>query len=227
MPDIKNAAAAAPVKKVPFAVSEAYKNIRTNLVSILARQGNKVIAVSSPNASEGKSTTAINTAISLSQLNKKVILIDADAHRPSLHSKLRLDNKNGLMDVINGITDIDGTVKKYNTYLDILTVGNIPQNPTEVFDSVGFDGFLTAAKEKYDYVIIDTPPVNLLSDASVISQKCDGLVLVVRAGITTHSMLKRSLSALKMLNINIIGIILNGTSNTSKRYYKDYYKAYK
>ena len=227
MPDIKNAAAAAPVKKVPFAVSEAYKNIRTNLVSILARQGNKVIAVSSPNASEGKSTTAINTAISLSQLNKKVILIDADAHRPSLHSKLRLDNKNGLMDVINGITDIDGTVKKYNTYLDILTVGNIPQNPTEVFDSVGFDGFLTAAKEKYDYVIIDTPPVNLLSDASVISQKCDGLVLVVRAGITTHSMLKRSLSALKMLNINIIGIILNCTGNTSKRYYKDYYKAYK
>ena len=131
------------------------------------------------------------------------------------------------MDVINGITDIDGTVKKYNTYLDILTVGNIPQNPTEVFDSVGFDGFLTAAKEKYDYVIIDTPPVNLLSDASVISQKCDGLVLVVRAGITTHSMLKRSLSALKMLDINIIGIILNGTGNTSKRYYKDYYKAYK
>lgn len=222
MPDIKNAAAAAPVKKVPFAVSEAYKNIRTNLVSILARQGNKVIAVSSPNASEGKSTTAINTAISLSQLNKKVILIDADAHRPSLHSKLRIDNKNGLMDVINGITDIDGTVKKYNTYLDILNVGNIPQNPTEVFDSVGFDGFLTAAKEKYDYVIIDTPPVNLLSDASVISQKCDGLVLVVRAGITTHSMLKRSLSALKMLNINIIGIILNGTGNTAKRYYKDY-----
>lgn len=227
MPDIKNAAAAAPVKKVPFAVSEAYKNIRTNLVSILARQGNKVIAVSSPNASEGKSTTAINTAISLSQLNKKVILIDADAHRPSLHSKLRIDNKNGLMDVINGITDIDGTVKKYNTYLDILNVGNIPQNPTEVFDSVGFDGFLTAAKEKYDYVIIDTPPVNLLSDASVISQKCDGLVLVVRAGITTHSMLKRSLSALKMLNINIIGIILNGTGNTAKRYYKVYYKAYK
>ena len=227
MPDIKNAAAAAPVKKVPFAVSEAYKNIRTNLVSILARQGNKVIAVSSPNASDGKSTTAINTAISLSQLNKKVILIDADAHRPSLHSKLRLDNKNGLMDVINGITDIDGTVKKYNTYLDILTVGNIPQNPTEVFDSVGFDGFLTAAKEKYDYVIIDTPPVNLLSDASIISQKCDGLVLVVRVGITTHSMLKRSLSALKMLDINIIGIILNGTGNPSKRYYKDYYKAYK
>ena len=206
MPDIKNAAAAAPVKKVPFAVSEAYKNIRTNLVSILARQGNKVIAVSSPNASEGKSTTAINTAISLSQLNKKVILIDADAHRPSLHNKLRLDNKNGLMDVINGITDIDATVKKYNTY---------------------FDFFLTAAKEKYDYVIIDTPPVNLLSDASIISQKCDGLVLVVRAGITTHSMLKRSLSALKMLDINIIGIILNGTGNTSKRYYKDYYKAYK
>ena len=199
MPDIKNAAAAAPVKKVPFAVSEAYKNIRTNLVSILARQGNKVIAVSSPDASEGKSTTAINTAISLSQLNKKVILIDADAHRPSLYSKLRLDNKNGLMDVINGITDIDCTVTKYNTYLDLLTVGNIPQNPTEVFDSVGFDGFLTAAKEKYDYVIIDTPPVNLLSDASIISQKCDGLVLVVRAGITTHSMLKRTLSALKCL----------------------------
>ena len=76
-------------KKVPFAVSEAYKSIRTNLVSVLAKQHNKIAVISSPNASEGKSTTAINIAISLSQLNKKVILIDADVHRPSIHAKLK------------------------------------------------------------------------------------------------------------------------------------------
>lgn len=229
MPNTKNMTASAPaVKKVPFAVSEAYKSIRTNLISKLSKEQKKIIAVSSPNASEGKSTTAINIAISLSQLGKKVLLVDTDAHRPSIAAKLNLTNENGIMDVISGLCETDKAAVSYNSLLDILTVGHIPQNPTETFASAGFEECIKEFSDKYDFVIIDTPPVNLLSDALVIAQKCDGMVLVVRSGMTTHSSLKRTLSAAEMLDINIVGIILNGTGGEKKRYYKDYYnKPYK
>ena len=224
MPNIKNASASGPaVRKVPFAVSEAYKSIRTNLITKLLKEQKNVIAISSPNASEGKSTTAINIAISLSQLGKKVLLIDTDAHRPSIAAKLNIKNESGIMDVIVGVCDAEQAVYEYNSLLDIFTIGNIPQNPTEIFASSAFEDSLKEFSEKYDFVIIDTPPVNLLSDALVIAQKCEGLVLVVRSGMTTHSSLKHTISAAKMLDINILGLILNGTGGEKKRYYKDYY----
>lgn len=150
-------------KKVPFAVSEAYKSIRTNLVSVLAKQHNKIAVISSPNASEGKSTTAINIAISLSQLNKKVILIDADVHRPSIHAKLKMKNNDGIMNVLSGISTFDEAVCHYNSKLDILTTGPIPQNATEIFSDPSLDELLGELNEKYDYIILDTPPINLLS----------------------------------------------------------------
>lgn len=122
-------------KKVPFAVVEAYKSIRTNLIAILEKEHKKIFTVSSSNASEGKSTTSINTAISLSQLNKKVILVDTDAHRPSIHNKLKLNNDKGLMSIISGDSALEESVIKYNPFLDVLTVGPIPQNATEAFST--------------------------------------------------------------------------------------------
>lgn len=223
MPNTKNKPAAPSVKKVPFAVSEAYKSIRTNLISKLLKEQKKVIAISSPNASEGKSTTAINIAISLSQLGKKVLLVDTDAHRPSIAAKLNIKTENGIMDVIAGLCEANQAIVSYNSLLDIITIGHIPQNPTELFASAGFEECIKAFAVNYDFVIIDTPPVNVLTDALVIAQKCDGLVLVVRSGMTTHSDLRRTLSGTGMLDINIIGIILNGTGGEKKRYYKDYY----
>lgn len=213
-------------KKVPFAVVEAYKSIRTNLIALLDRSNKKIITVSSPNASEGKSTSSINTAISLSQLNKKIILVDTDAHRPSIHNKLKLDNTHGLMSVISGTAALDEAVKKYNPFLDILTVGPVPQNATEVFSSPEFEALLNDLKEKYDYVILDAPPVNLLSDALVIGQKSDGIVFIIRAGITTHESLRKALSSAEVLDIDILGIVLNGSEYGTKRYYKKYYRSY-
>lgn len=214
------------LKKVPLAVSEAYKTIRTNLISVLKKQNSKIVVISSPNASEGKSTTSINVAISLSQINKKILLIDADVHRPSIHNKLRIKNDDGLMNVINGVSDFGEAVKHYNSKLDILTTGPIPLNATEIFSDTSFDSLLDKLKEEYDYIILDTPPVNLLSDSLVISQKCGGIVLVVRSGITTHEALRRAVSSTKQLDINIIGIILNGSDYSKNKYQKKYYSAY-
>lgn len=223
----KQRSTANPGKRVPFAVSEAYKNIRTNLISILNKENKKVLAFSSPNASEGKSTTAINVAISLAQLNKKVLLIDSDAHRPSLHSKLKLDNSDGLMNVIAGISTPEDVIHHYNPFLDIITTGPITKNPTEAFSTPDFDRLLDEFRAQYDYVIFDTPPLNLLSDGLVISQKCDGLVIVTRSGNTTHEALCKALSSAKLLNIHIFGLILNASNSGRKLYYKNYYKSYK
>ncbi len=213
-------------KKVPFAVSESYKCIRTNLISALAKQDSKFVAISSPNASEGKSTTSINLAISLSQINKKVLLVDADVHLPSVHTKLKIKNDEGIMNILSGISTFEESVKQYNSKLDILTTGSIPQNATELFSIPAFDALLEELNEKYDYIIFDTPPANLLSDSLVIAQKCGGIVFVVRAGITTNEMLRRAVASSEQLDINILGVILNGSDYNKNKYRKKYYDSY-
>lgn len=213
-------------KKVPFAVSEAYKSIRTNLISVLNKHNSKTLVISSPNASEGKSTTSINIAISLSQINKKILLVDADVHRPSIHAKLKMKNDDGIMSVLSGISVFDEAVQPYNSKLDVLTTGPIPQNATEIFSDPSFDSLLSEANEKYDYIILDTPPVNLLSDSLVIAQKCGGIAFVVRSGTTTHEALRRALSSAEHLDINILGVILNGSDYSKNRYQKKYYDSY-
>lgn len=213
-------------KKVPFAVSEAYKNIRTNLISQLNKQNSKIAVISSPNASEGKSTTSINVAISLSQINKKVLLIDADLHRPSIHNKIKSKNDDGLLNVLNGVSVFSEAVTHYNSNLDVLKTGPIPQNASEIFSVGSFDELLEEAKEKYDYIILDTPPVNLLSDTLVIAQKCGGIVFVIRSGVTTYDAFKRAVTSAKQLDINILGVILNGTDLSKNGYRKKYYSSY-
>ncbi len=223
---VTNSDASLP-KKVPFAVSEAYKSLRTNLLAILEKENKKIIIISSPNASEGKSTTAINIAISLSQLNKKILLVDTDARRPTTHKKLKLDNDNGLMNIIAGESTIKDCIKPHNARLDILTVGTATQNPTEAFSDPAFDKLLEDLRAEYDCIILDAPPVNLLSDSLIIAQKCDGAILIIRAGTTTHDDIRKALSSAEVLDINILGLVLNGSNYGSKRYYKKYYSKYK
>ena len=213
-------------KKVPFAVSEAYKNIRTNLISVLKKQNNKAMVISSPNASDGKSTTSINVAISLSQINKKVLLIDADAHRPSIHTKLKMKNSDGITNILIGASTFNEAVQQYNSKLDVLTMGPTPQSASEIFNDPSFDELLDELNEKYDYILIDTPPVNLISDSLVIAQKCAGIVLVVRSGFTTRDMLRRAVASVKQLDINVLGVILNGSDYDKIRYSKKYYGSY-
>lgn len=209
--------------KVPFAVVEAYKNIRIHLMSALKDVNGKIVAFSSPNASEGKSTTSVNIAITLSQLNKKVIIVDSDVRRATVNKKLRIPNEKGCSDVLAGECALEEAVQSYNPYLDILTSGSVKENPSELFSSAAFDRLLSELREQYDYIIIDTPPINLVSDSLAIAQKSDGLVLIARASVTTYAAFKSAVATASQLNIKILGTVINGSGATRKKY-RSYYR---
>lgn len=213
-------------KKAPFAVAEAYKLIRTNILFLLAQKNGNVIAISSSGANEGKSTTAVNVAIAFSQLGGKVLLVDGDLRRSSVHKKLKIENEDGLSNVLVNFSKISTAVQHLNDNLDILTAGPIPPNPSEMLGSANFESFVNEAKEIYDYVIIDTPPINIVSDALVIAPRTDGLVLVVRDNVTPYDAVQHTIEAVEFANINILGTIMNGVnSRGNKRYtYRKYSK---
>lgn len=214
--------------KVPFSVVEAYKNLRMHVIALLEKDNSKVVAISSANASEGKSTTAINLAITLSQLNKKVIIIDADSRRATVHQKLKLENNKGCLDIINGDVDLKDAISSYNQYLDVITAGSVFNNPTELYCSNAFERMVTELRNMYDYVVFDTPPINLVSDALAISQKCDGLILVVRTNVTTYEAFKNALISTKQLGIKVLGAVMNGLGSENNKYLKyGFYGAYR
>lgn len=206
-------------RHVPFAVVEAYKTIRTNLTFLLSGKKTKVFGITSAEAGEGKSTTAINMAIAFSQLGDKVLLIDADMRRSSVHKKMKIENISGLSDVLAGFDKFDNTVKHISDTLDILTAGQVPPNPSELLGSVAFKELIDNVGEKYGYVIIDTPPVEVVSDALVIAPQTAGLVLVVKDGVTPTDAIKRTVEAAKFAEINILGAVMNGANSKSGRRY--------
>ena len=215
-----------PQVKTPFTIVEAYKSIRIRLLSELNEIGGKSFVVSSPFASDGKSTTAINLAITFSHLNKKILLVDADNRRSSVHKKLKMENDKGCMDILTGDTTLDEAVKSYNNYLDVLTAGVAVSNPSEYFSSKEFESLLQETNRKYDFIIFDTPPVNLVSDSLVIAQKTDGMVLIAKAKITTYRAFRTTADSIKSLNIRLLGTILNGIDNANNKYYKSKYGKY-
>ncbi len=206
-------------KKAPFAVVEAYKTIRTNLMFLLSQENGKVLAFTSSNASEGKSTTSVNVAIAFSQLGVKVLIIDADLRRSSIHKKMRLENNDGLSNVVAGFSNFETAVQSANSYLDVLTSGPIPPNPSELLGSKGFEELMSKVREKYDYIIIDTPPLNIVTDALLIGPHTDGVILVVRDAFTPHDTIRRAISSAKFANIKILGAIMNGANPKNSRRY--------
>ncbi len=209
--------------KVPFSIVESYKNIRTNVISVLTKTNSNVLAITSPNASEGKSTTSVNVAITLAQLNKKVVLLDADSRRPSVHKKMKIENMIGCMDVLSGEMKLEDVIVHYNDYLDVIPSGAKIKTPAELFSNDSFDNLLEQLKETYDYVIIDTPPINPVSDTLIIAQKCEAIIMVIRSGVTSFDAFERAYESLKVLDINLSGVIINGSDNTQKSLYKNRY----
>lgn len=207
------------LNKTPFAIVESYKNLRTNLISILSKTDGKTLAISSPNAAEGKSTTALNIAITLSQLNKKVVILDTDSRKPSIHKKAKLNNEKGCMDVLSETAAIDDVIVHYNTHLDIITSGAKVKNPSELFSAPSFDKLLEDLEERYDFVILDTPPINVVSDTLIIAQKSSAFVMVIRAGVTKYEAFEYAYDSLKVLGIELDGVIVNGSGGKGGGYY--------
>lgn len=211
-------------KKVPFAVIEAYKTIRTNLIFSLPQEGCRSFVISSSVPGEGKSTTAVNIAVAFSQLGKKVLLIDADLRRPSIHKKLKLINTKGLCSVLSGSASFDDCVQRSNNHLDVLTSGPLPSNPIELIESMALTELLTFLQERYDYIVFDSTPINIVSDAISLAPKTDGLVLLVLEGVTRRDDIHHALSACRFANINVLGAVLNcvDTKNSRKYSYRKY-----
>ncbi len=217
-------------KKVPFAVIEAYKTIRTNLIFSLPQDGCRSFVISSSVPGEGKSTTAVNIAVAFSQLGKKVLLIDADLRRPSIHKKLKMINTKGLCSVLSGTATFEECVQHSNSHLDVLTSGPLPSNPIELIESYALTELLTTLEESYDYIVFDSTPINIVSDAISLAPKTDGLVLLVLEGSTRRDDVHHALSACRFANINVLGAVLNcvDTKNSRKYSYRKYkYSGYR
>lgn len=214
-------------RRIPFAVVEAYKTIRTNLTFLLADRESKVFGITSPEAGDGKSTTAINMAIAFSQLGDKVLLVDADMRRSSVHKKLKIENNDGLSGVLAGFCNYESVVNHISDTLDVITAGQVPPNPSELLGSAKFESFVEDVGRKYSYVIMDTPPVDVVTDALVMAPHTAGLVLVVRDQFTTKDVIKHTIESAKFASINILGAIMNGANpKSSKKYsYRKYGKS--
>ena len=208
-----------------FAVKEAYNSIRTNL--LFTQQGEKcpIFVVTSPTANNGKTINSANLAINFAQMGKKTLVIDADMRNPSLHKLFSLSSRNGLSEILAGLTDNITVTKTDIENLSVLTSGKIPPNPTELLSSPRMDKLLDFVKEHYVCVFIDTPPVNIVTDATVFSQKATGYVIIVKTDTTNIPELKTTVSTLQGINANILGFILNDANSEKKKYYS-YYRKY-
>lgn len=213
-------------KSVPFAVVEAYKTIRSNLLFLLSQNENKAIAISSSLKGEGKSTTSVNIAIALSQLNSKVMLIDCDLRKATIHKKLKIKNSIGITSVLANFCSLEEAVIEINPYLSVLTSGPIPPNAAELLSSKRMDDVLAKLNQEYDYIIIDTPPINVVSDALVVAAKTNGLIMVVKDNYIDRTDFDKALSSIEFAGVRVLGAVLNSATNTrSKSYrYKYVYK---
>jgi capsular exopolysaccharide synthesis family protein len=177
--------------------------------------------VTSPGQGEGKSTTAANLAVVLSQEGKKVLLIDADLRKPTVHYSFKVSNINGLTSVLTKQIMINEAIQPTNvTNLNVLTSGSVPPNPSELLNSNIMENVLEAAKEAYDYVILDTPPVLPVTDATILANKCDGVVFVIANGTTGKEKAVKAKDQLLHANAKLLGAVFNGSDqNDSYTYY--------
>lgn len=208
-----------------FAVREAYNAIRTNLLFTMQGEKCPIFVVTSPTANNGKTINSANLAINFAQMGKKTLLIDSDMRNPSLHKLFSLSSRNGLSEILAGLTDNITVSKTEIENLSVLTSGKIPPNPAELLASSRMDKLLAFVKEHYDCVFIDTPPVNIVTDSTVFSQKATGYILIVKTDTTNIPELKASVDILQNVGSNILGFILNDANSEKKKYYS-YYRKY-
>ena len=224
--------------KTTFNIAEAYKTLRTNLLFALAASNEaelpNVFAVSSSLPGEGKSISSANLSIAMAQMDAKVLLVDADLRKPVQNKLFSASNVRGLSTVLIGETVLDVAIKKdVRPNLDLLTSGKIPSNPSELLGSTVMLNLLKELSGIYDYVIVDTPPLNVVTDALTFAAHTAGILLAVCPSICKHEHLKRSVESAKLANVHILGSFLSNTTNKSiglsynkkySRYGKYYYK---
>ncbi len=211
-----------------FNVIESYKQLRTNLTFAVSVSKKKIITITSSLPGEGKSTTVCNLAISMAEDNKKVIIIDCDLRKPTIHKKFKLDNRRGLSGYLSGQYSLEDALKtEVYKNLDILTAGALPPNPSELLGSEMFEKLLSELSGVYDYIIIDSPPVNIVTDTKSFAAKTAGVLLVAKQNFTLYSDIVKSENNIKLANANILGIVITDVNVKEKRYGGEYHYEYK
>jgi polysaccharide biosynthesis transport protein len=207
-------------------MAESYRALRTSLLLSNLGAPPKVIMVTSALPQEGKTTTSINTAVVLAQKGVRVLLIDADLRRPSIHKTLGMGPHSGLSNVLTGSTTLDQAITRTAILpnLFVLPAGTPPPNPAELLASANLKDVLDQLREQYDHIVIDTPPSLSVTDAVVLSPRADAVVLVIRSGQTTKQALRRSRDILTQVNAKVVGVLLNAVDLSSPDYY--YYYEY-
>lgn len=211
-------------KHSSFYVQEAFKTLRTNIRFFLSGDGCKKFCITSGLASEGKSITILNLAISFAEAGAKVLLIDADMRRPSLSRLLIESASPGLSNVLAGLCKPEDAIRR-SAYpnLDVLFSGEIPPNPSELLGNARMTNMLEKLSNYYDYILMDTPPVGVVSDVCVVGQQLDGVLFLVRQNYTEKESVSRGIKQLEISGAKLMGFVLNGADkNRNSRYAKKY-----
>jgi capsular exopolysaccharide synthesis family protein len=213
-------------ENLSFAAKEAFKRLRTNMIMSFPQEDTSchTIGITSVQPSEGKSTIAINLAYSVAELGKRVLLIDADMRRASIHQKADVEKAPGLYELLSGKDAISECVRKYvsksaDTVFDIIPSGETAKNPSELLNSRRMTALMEKLSTVYEYIIIDLPPIGAVVDAVSVSRDLDGMIVVIRENNCPRNLLAECMSQLEYANINILGFVVNGAlEGSGKRY---------
>lgn len=211
-------------KELKAPATEAYRVLRTNIHYAAVEDDLHTLLFTSAGPGEGKSTTSANTAAVMAQSGKKVLLVDCDLRKPSLHKLFAVERTVGITNVLVENWKLeDVVIKTLVPNLHLVPSGPVPPNPAELLQSVKFEKFLSSVREKYDSVVIDAPPTIAVTDACVMSSKVDGVVLVCNTEIVKPEWARKAKSLLEAARANIIGVVLNRVAVDGDDYYYYYY----
>jgi polysaccharide biosynthesis transport protein len=210
-------------------IAEAYRHLRTSLLLSSAGNPPRTILVTSSQPSEGKTTTAVNTAFMLAQTGAEVLIIDCDLRRPRLHANFNLSNTRGLTNFLSGECPIEDVLQNHAEVpnLKLLTSGPVPPNPAELLGSDEMRKLLKSLTERFAHIIVDSPPAISFTDASILSTFVDGVILVVHGGRSSRAVVRRAKQQLLDVGANIFGVVLNNVKADSHEHYgAGYYSSY-
>jgi succinoglycan biosynthesis transport protein ExoP len=211
---------------VPANFSEAFRTFRTNVLFSSAEEGGRALVITSTAPREGKSLVSSNLAIALAQAGQRTLLVDADMRKPKAHDIFGLSQEPGLSNVLVGDTKLSAAVQETTVPgLSVLVAGRIPPNPTELLGAPRFRELLTALKTHFDWIIVDTPPVMAVADATLVAHLATGVVFVVGADMTSRHAAKRALDQLEQVRAKFVGGVLNKVDlHRNPYYYSQYYR---
>ncbi len=197
-------------KDSSFRAKEAYKTLRTNILFALPKsEGSKVVMFTSACPGEGKTTTLINTAISFVELGKKIVIVDCDLRKPKVHKYTNIKSKVGISNVLGGFSKIEECIVKTDYGFDCMVAGHTPPNPSELLSSQQMIDIINQLKSMYDIVLLDSPPINIVSETATLAPLTDGVLLIASHASSTKQEFERAISILKFTNAKILGFVLN------------------